>query len=58
MVTEVTLKLTTPVPELLAENVPLNVAEKELLPATGMVCVTVSVNVPEIPIAPVPETNV
>lgn len=58
MVTEVTLKFTTPVPELLAVNVPLNVAEKELLPATGTVCVMVSVNVPETLIAPVPETKV
>lgn len=58
MVTEVTLKFTTPVPELLAENVPVKVAENELLPATGMVCVMVRVNVPETLIAPVPETNV
>ena len=37
MVTDVVVKLTTPVPELLALNVPLNVAEKLLLPAVGTV---------------------
>src|ERR1043165_1733063 len=58
MVTEVAVKLTTPVPELLALNVPLKVAEKLLLPATGMVCVMVSVKVPEAAITPVPETKV
>jgi hypothetical protein len=57
MFTEVTVKFTTPEPLLLAENEPLKVAEKKLLPALGRVCVTVSVNVPE-PVAPVPETNV
>lgn len=35
--TEVTLKLTTPVPELLALKVPLKVAEKLSLPAIGTV---------------------
>ena len=58
MVTEVTVKLTTPVPELLALNDPLKVAEKLSLPAVGIVCVIVSVKVPEIPMAPLPLTNV
>src|ERR1043165_5485099 len=58
MVTEVAVKLTTPVPELLALNVPLKVAEKLLLPATGMVCVMVNVKVPEALITPLPETKV
>ena len=58
IVTEVTVKLTTPVPELLALNDPLKVAEKLLLPAVGIVCVIVSVKVPEMPMAPVPLTNV
>ena len=58
MVTEVTVKFTTPVPELLAENNPLKVAEKESLPAIGTVWVMVSVNVPDAAIGPVPETNV
>ena len=58
MVTEVTVKFTTPDPELLAENNPVKVAEKESLPATGTVCVMVSVNVPDAAIEPVPEKNV
>lgn len=58
IVTDVTVKLTTPVPELLALNVPLNVAEKLLLPAVGTVCVIVSVKVPETAMAPLPLTNV
>ena len=58
MFTEVTVKLTTPVPELLALKVPLNVAEKLSLPADGTVCVIVSVKVPDAPIAPLPLTNV
>ena len=58
MVTEVTVKLTTPEPELLALKVPLNVAEKLLLPAVGTVCVIVSVKVPEALMAPLPLTNV
>lgn len=37
IVTEVTVKLTTPEPELEAENRPVNVAEKLSLPATGTV---------------------
>jgi hypothetical protein len=58
MVTEVVVKLTTPVPELLALNVPLKVAEKLSLPAIGTVCVMVSVKVPEAFITPLPETKV
>ena len=58
MFTEVTVKFTTPVPELLALKVPLNVAEKLLLPATGTVCVMVSVKVPEAAITPLPEKKV
>ena len=58
MVTDVVVKFTTPVPELLAEKVPLKVAENESLPATGIVCVMVRVNVPDTAIAPVPEKNV
>ena len=58
MFTEVTLKLTTPVPELLAVNNPANVAEKLSLPADGIVCVIVSVKVPDILIVPVPLTKV
>lgn len=54
MVTDVTVKLTTPLPELLALNVPVNVAEKLLDPAVGIVCVTVSVKVPDRAIAPLP----
>ena len=37
ILTDVTVKLTTPVPELEAVNVPLKVAAKELLPAVGTV---------------------
>ena len=37
ILTEVVVKLTMPLPELLALKVPLNVAEKLLLPATGTV---------------------
>ena len=58
MVTDVTVKLTTPLPELLALKVPLNVAEKLLLPAVGTVCVIVSVKVPVAFMTPVPLTNV
>ena len=58
MLTEVTVKLTTPVPELLALKVPLKVAAKLWLPATGTVCVIVSVKVPEALMTPVPLTNV
>ena len=58
MVIEVTVKLTTPEPELLAENNPVKVAEKLSLPAIGTVCVIVRVKVPDAAIAPVPLTNV
>ena len=58
IVTDVVVKLTTPEPELEAENDPLKVAEKLSDPAIGTVCVIVKVNVPEIPIAPFPDTNV
>jgi hypothetical protein len=58
MFTEVTVKFTTPDPELLAENNPVKVAENESLPAVGMVWVMVKVNVPDAAIEPVPETNV
>ena len=58
MFTDVTVKLTTPDPELLALNVPLNVAENESLPAIGTVCVMVSVNVPDAAITPLPEKKV
>ena len=54
MVTEVTVKLTTPLPELLALKVPLKVAEKLLLPAVGTVWVIVSVKVPDALMAPLP----
>lgn len=54
MVTEVVVKLTTPDPELLAENNPLKVAEKLSDPATGTVCVIVRVNVPDKLILPFP----
>lgn len=58
MVTDVTVKLTTPVPELEAENEPVKVAEKLSEPATGTVWVIVRVKVPDTLIAPVPETKV
>ena len=58
MVTEVTVKLTTPEPELLALKVPLKVAEKLSLPAVGTVCVIVRVKVPEALMTPVPLTKV
>jgi len=58
IVTEVVVKLTTPVPELLALKVPLNVAEKLPLPAVGTVCVIVRVKVPLAAMTPVPLTNV
>ena len=58
MVTEVTVKLTTPLPELLALNSPVKVAEKLSLPAIGIVWVMVSVKVPEAAMAPVPLTKV
>jgi|SRR6185369_15870267 len=55
---EVVVKLTWPVPELEAENVPLKVAEKLFDPATGTVSVIVRVKVPDTSITPFPETNV
>jgi len=54
IVSDVTVKFTTPEPEFDAENDPVNVAEKLLLPAIGAVWVTVSVKVPEAAIAPLP----
>jgi len=54
IVIDVTVKFTTPEPELDAENKPVKVAEKLLLPAIGNVWVIVSVNVPEAAILPVP----
>ena len=54
IVTEVTVKLTTPEPELEAENKPVKVAEKLSLPAIGTVWVIVSVKVPEAAMAPLP----
>ena len=57
IVIAVVVKLTTPVPELDAVNVPLNVAEKLSLPAIGTDCVIVSVKVPDA-LAPAPLTKV
>jgi len=54
MVTLVVVKLTIPLPELLALKVPLNVAEKLSLPAVGTVCVMAKVKVPVAPMAPLP----
>ena len=54
IVIDVTLKLTTPVPELLAEKVPLKVAAKLSLPAIGTVWVIVRVKVPEAAMTPLP----
>lgn len=58
IVTDVTLKLTTPVPELAALNVPLKVAEKLSLPTVGTVCAIVRVKVPVALITPLPEKKV
>lgn len=58
IVIDVTVKLTTPVPELDALKLPLKVAEKLSLPAIGTVCVIVRLKVPDAPLKPVPETNV
>jgi hypothetical protein len=58
IVTEVTVKLTTPEPEFEAENRPVKVAEKLSLPAVGIVWVIVRVNVPDAAMAPLPLTNV
>lgn len=54
IVTDVTVKLTTPLPELLALNIPVKVAPKLSLPAIGTVCVIVRVNVPDAAITPLP----
>ena len=54
IVTEVVVKFTTPEPELLALNVPLNVAEKLSLPTMGTVCEIVSVKVPLAAMTPLP----
>ena len=48
------MKLTTPEPELEAENKPVKVAEKLSLPAIGTVWVIVRVNVPEAAMEPLP----
>ncbi len=58
IVTDVTVKFTTPLPELLALKRPVNVAEKLSLPAIGTVCVIVSVKVPEAAMLPLPLKNV
>jgi hypothetical protein len=54
----VVVKLTTPVPELLALNVPLKLDENESLPALGTIWVIVSAKVPETAISPLPEKKV
>ena len=54
IVTEVTVKLTTPEPEFEAENRPVKVAEKLSLPGIGAVWVIVRVKVPEAAMAPLP----
>ena len=58
MLMDVTVKFTTPLPELLALNKPVNVAEKLSDPAIGAVCVIVRVKVPDAAIVPLPLTNV
>ena len=58
IVTDVTVKFTTPLPELLALNNPVKVDEKLSLPAIGTVWVMVSVKVPEAAIVPLPEKKV
>lgn len=58
MVTAVVVKLTTPLPELLAVKSPVKVAEKESLPALGMVWVIVRVKVPEALMVPEPDAKV
>jgi hypothetical protein len=57
IVIELTVKVTTPEPELDAENDPVKVAEKLSLPGVGTVWVIVRVNVPE-NAAPLPLTKV
>ena len=54
IVIEVTVKLTTPLPEFDALNKPVNVAEKLSLPAIGTDWVIVNVNVPLAAIEPLP----
>ena len=58
MVTDVVVKLTTPLPEFEALKSPVNVDEKLLLPAVGTVCVIVRVKVPEAATGPLPEKKV
>ena len=58
IVTEVTVKLTTPLPEFEALNNPVNVAAKLSLPAIGTVWVIVNVKVPLAAMAPLPLTKV
>ena len=58
IVTSVVVKLTTPLPELLALKSPVKVAEKESLPGIGTVWVIVRVKVPEVLIEPEPATKV
>ena len=58
MVTAVVVKLTTPLPELLAVKSPVKVAEKESLPAIGTVWVIVRVKVPEALMVPEPDAKV
>lgn len=54
MVTELTVKLTTPLPEFEALNKPVNVAEKLSLPAIGTDWVIVNVKVPDAAMLPLP----
>ena len=49
-----TVKVTSPVPELLALKLAVKVADKLSDPAIGTVCVTVSVKVPEALMTPLP----
>ena len=58
IVTDVVVKLTTPLPELEALNNPVKVAAKESLPAIGTVCVIVNVKVPDAAMVPLPLKNV
>lgn len=57
IVMAVVVKVITPVPELLALNVPLKVAEKLSVPGIGTLCVIVRVKVPDA-LAPPPLTKV
>jgi hypothetical protein len=58
MLNELSVKFTTPSPELLALKVPLKVDVKLSLPAAGTDCVIVRVKVPEALIGPLPLKNV